>query len=400
MSMPNRHPAERSFCWLLTSEALTQLASFVYSLTLSWTVYGLSRSPGAMAAVLLSGFLPRIALTLLGGYTADRLPRRRVLLAATLLRAMLLLSLAALASEHLLAIWSLGCAGALMGLATAFFAPAQRSLLAQTVSADGRQRQNALWASMGQMMTVVGMAAGAVLLSFAGAAGTFALAAALFAAAGFSLLPLPYRSGQTADGGAQQQSREALGILRRHPFLPIGMAVAALFTVSGEAPNVVLVPWLVRVHLGAGPWALSLTWIAFSVGALLTTGLLSAMRPARRRGLLAFGMTALAGLSVSASAFARTTWELSLCQFCVGAFAMVHGVLWESLMQEHVPAGHFGKVSALEHTLGSSAYPLGLLLIGGLSGAVGGVAVMAWAGVVCACSALSALLVGPIRRLD
>lgn len=326
-----------------------------------------------MAAVILSGIAPRIGLTLMGGYAADRLPRRVILIGTSGLRASVLLVLSVLTGLRLLGIPVLEMAAAVLGISAAFFAPAQRALLAETVSEAARQRQNALWIAVGQAMTVVGMATGALLLTLLGQGLTFARAALLYVGAGLALLPIPERASEVRSTAAPQQIREALSILRDRPFLPVGMAVAVLFTVFGEAPNVVLVPWLVRVHLGAGPVALAATWIAFSAGALLTTGLLSALRPAHRRGPVAFGMTTLAGLALAGSALALSPWQLWLFQFLVGAFAMIHGVLWEGILQEHVPREHFGKIGALEHTLGSAAYPFGLLLVGVLSGPVGGV---------------------------
>lgn len=78
--------------------------------------------------------------------------------------------------------------------------------------------------------------------------------------------------------------RDPTGYLTRHRVLAISLAVMAMFSVTGEAANVVLVPWVATVHLHGSPAVLSATWICFSLGGLLATMTLGSMRNLRRRG--------------------------------------------------------------------------------------------------------------------
>src|SRR2546421_11229182 len=79
---------------LLLAHAQSTLGSGAGSVALLVLVYARFHSPVAVAAILLCDFAPAMALGAVVGVLADRWPRRRLLIAGDLLRAVAFLGLA------------------------------------------------------------------------------------------------------------------------------------------------------------------------------------------------------------------------------------------------------------------------------------------------------------------
>src|SRR5450631_4256545 len=70
-----------NFRYFITARFLTAMSSEMQAVAVAWQVYGLTHRPFDLGLVGLAQFLPGILLFLLAGHTADRVPRRRILLA-------------------------------------------------------------------------------------------------------------------------------------------------------------------------------------------------------------------------------------------------------------------------------------------------------------------------------
>ena len=94
--MPDTPPLgrNRGFALLWAAEALATLGDKVLFVALAWLVLNLTGSSLAMGGLLLCFSLPGIAFLVMGGVASDRLPRRAVMVAADLLRGLMVLALA------------------------------------------------------------------------------------------------------------------------------------------------------------------------------------------------------------------------------------------------------------------------------------------------------------------
>ena len=92
---PYRVLRHRDFRLLWLSQLVSLTGSQMQTVALHWHVYLLTRSPLALGALGLTRVVPIIALSLVGGVTADRFDRRRLMFRA---QAVMLLGSAALAA--------------------------------------------------------------------------------------------------------------------------------------------------------------------------------------------------------------------------------------------------------------------------------------------------------------
>ena len=72
---------ERDFRLVWAGRTISELGSALVPVALTFAVLDLTGSATSLGLVLVSAFVPRVVLLLLGGVFADRLPRRRVMLA-------------------------------------------------------------------------------------------------------------------------------------------------------------------------------------------------------------------------------------------------------------------------------------------------------------------------------
>src|SRR5919109_154717 len=95
----------RDFRLLWTGMTVSLLGDGIFYVAIAWQVYELSDAPTALSTVGLAMSLSQVVFLLLGGVASDRFDRRRVMLAADLLRAAVIGLLSVLALTGSLRLW-------------------------------------------------------------------------------------------------------------------------------------------------------------------------------------------------------------------------------------------------------------------------------------------------------
>jgi MFS family permease len=391
---------ERDFRLLFLGQAVSWLGTGMVGVALAFAVLDVTRSVSDLGYVFAARSLPMVVFLLAGGVFADRLPRRGVMIAADVVR---------LASQGLLAglliggvarLWEIVVLVTIGGAATAFFNPAVTGLVAQVVSPGRLQQANALRSVSASLGGVLGPALAGALVATVGAGYALAVDAATFAvSAGFlarlrlppdERLPAQAILHDLAEGWREFKSRT---------WLLTANVEAALANALVLAPYTVLGPVVSKRSLGgAGAWALISA--AFGAGSIL--GGVVALRYRPRRPLLVglaltiFDAPLLALLALHVHAVAIAAFAL-----LGGASLTLLNTLWETTIQEQVPARFLSRITAYDLFTSVGAYPLGLALAGVLAAHVLGVAGMLWLGAGTAVVLSTAVFLVPsIRALE
>lgn len=100
-------------------------------MAIAWQAYRLRNSPSALAAIGLAWTLPMLVVVLLGwwwscwrGSSVIRVPRRRLMLLADVVRAAAIATMGALVLAGVVRLWHLVALAALYGCGEALFGPA------------------------------------------------------------------------------------------------------------------------------------------------------------------------------------------------------------------------------------------------------------------------------------
>ena len=169
--------------------------------------------------------IPTIVLLLAGGVVTDRFDRRRVMLAADLIRGVAVGTLAVLALTDSLEIWQIVALSAVYGAGTAFFGPAFDAIVPQILAEDELAQANALDQLVRPIaFRLIGPALGGWLVASIGAGSAFALDAASFIVSAVAV-QFARTAARGADVGRLGGGRDPRGLpLRAGARLALGHA--------------------------------------------------------------------------------------------------------------------------------------------------------------------------------
>ena len=187
--MTDRHPllAYPQLRYYLTARLAATLAQNSLVVVIGWQVYDLARqtmdtkaAAFQLGMVGLVQFMPLLLLSLVVGWTADRLDRRWIARAAIALEVVCGVILAVANIQHVLSLPILFGVAALLGVARAFAMPALQALAPNLVPPEALPRTIALSSIAWQIGAVMGPATGGYLYAI-GHATPYVVSAALFA---------------------------------------------------------------------------------------------------------------------------------------------------------------------------------------------------------------------------
>ncbi|GAT66720.1 permease [Planomonospora sphaerica] len=385
------------FRLLWTGQALSHLGDAVTPVALALAIVTATGSATDLGLVLAAQSVAAVALMLPGGVWADRLPRQRVMLAADLVRALTHALMGAELITGTVDVAHLAALAAVSGAASAFFLPATTGLVPATVDPEHLPRANALMsiAARGSMLLGPGIATALALTAGPGwalllDAATFAVSAVLLARLRPAPLPpVPQeRFGrQLADGWAE---------LRRHRWYWTNLAGHALWNL-GRCALITIGPAVAVAHLGG-----ELAWGMIAQGGTAGAfcGALLALRFRPRRPLVAANLALALGAPpfVLLAAGAPAPVVAAAYGLMVGGLAFM-SPLWETAVQEHIPAEALSRVSAYDWLLSLGLTPLGMALAGPLAAAAGTAPTLYGAAALIAASCLGVLLLPDVRNL-
>jgi MFS family permease len=338
-----RFPEYRAF---LVSMSVVFFATQIQSTVLGWQVYELTRDPLSLGLVGLAEALPFLALTLVGGWAADRADRRDLSLAslaavATSGVALLLLSLGQPPS-----VWPLYGAQAVAGLGRAFFRPASAALGSELVPREHYQNAAAWRSSVMHLAMVAGPAAGGALIALGGNRLAYALVVALVAG-GLAAMAVISRRPRPAPAGAHigRDLADGVRFVFAQPLLLGAMSLDLFAVLFGGA--VALLPLFAREVLHVGEVGFGVLRAAPAIGSVAMSLALARFGHFRRAGRALLWCVAGFGISWIAFALSRS-YVLSLALLAVGgALDNVSVVLRATLVQTQTPQEKMGPVAAV-----------------------------------------------------
>ena len=330
-------------------------------------MYRLTGSGLKVGVTVAFEILPVLALGFVAGAVVDRFPRRRVMVAADLGRALIALALVVW-SDELAVVYA-----AAFGLSalTVFFNPASASAVPSVVAAEDLGGANAaLWSAAVLSQIALAPAAGA-LVAWTGAGPAFLLNALSFAVSAWLLAGLVLPAGAPpAPARRWDQVAEGLRAVRDTPLLRTLAGVQALAALSAGATSALLVV-LAEDHLGAGAGRFGLMIGAIGVGAGIGPLVLQRVVADLRRPALLFGPYVLRGaVDLVLAAFSSFAVALgALVAYGVGTSTGM--VTWNTVLQSSVPDRVRGRVFAFYDVVWQSSRLLSIGVGGALADLVG-----------------------------
>ncbi|MER7023776.1 MULTISPECIES: MFS transporter [Streptomyces] len=391
--------AGRNYTILTTATVVSGLGHAGALIAAAFAVLGAGGSATDVGLVAAARTVPLVALLLVGGALADRLPRHRVMVAANALSCLSQGGFALLVLTGDPQLWQMAALAALGGAGQAFFGPASEGMVLASVSGEHASRAFAVYRMGMNGANIGGAALGGALIAAVGPGWVLAADAAAFACAGAlrAFLDVSGVPPRTGDGGMVRALRDGWQEVISRPWL---WSVVVQFSVVNAviaAAEAVYGPLVADAHLGGpGPWGVALG--AFGAGTVAGALLMTRYRPRR---LLLAGSLCVFPLALPSAALAvpvSAGW-LTLVMGLTGVAVEVFVVTWMTALHQEIPEEKFSRVSSYDWLGSVAGIPLATAFAGPVQDAVGlRAALWGCAGLVVLLTA-AVLCVPGVRRL-
>ncbi len=353
----------RDFRRTYTAVVVSELGDAFQYVALMWFAL-VTAGPLGVLAVRLADSVPALIFGLHGGVVADRRDRRNTMVAADVVRGLVLVPVAVAGLTGNLQLWMLVVAAFAVVTATSYFDPAYGALLPALVERRNVQTANGLVRASAEAVRVGGWAAAGGLLVFMPLSLFFLFNAASFFAS--AILIAGVRAARTrTEIVTPPRIREGFSALRPRRALTIGVLVLAVGVTVGSGTWMVGVPQLVRKTLDLGPGSFSLVAAAYAVGAVTAGALLSRIAVRHKVRLSLFLWLGYA-VGYTLFALADSLPPALAAGVVTGAIQAGVMVLLYSAAQEEVPDAVLGRVIGLISLVHRGAHATGLIFIGPL----------------------------------
>ncbi len=342
-----------------------------------WLVYELSGSPLQLGFLGAASSIPTIAAALVGGVIADRVDRRRMLIATSISIAVLLALLSVLDGSGVVAVWHVLAIAGAIALIVGFDFPSRQAFFPSLITREHMMSAVALNAILWQGSRMFLPALGGVIIALtdtwvifaAGAAGFIAMSRVMAGFAPTSAADMPLAVGhsgrQFADGVRFIASRRMFSVL---------MLLTYATTFFGTS-FVQLMPAFARL-LGASEAGYGLLLSATGIGSVTGTLIVAPLQRSPRLGRLLLvslmcAATVLIAFNICVALLPGRMMGYVLALSCAMLATMCTSMFMVTsmtVMQLAVPDGLRGRVMGL-YSICFSLIPLGGLL-GGVVAAV------------------------------
>ena len=363
---------------------------------LPYQIYLLTGSVFHVGLIGLFQAIPLIALPLLGGVLADRMDRRRVLIATQTGLALTALALAFVTQIGFTELWVLYGLTAVAASFSAIDQPARGSLVPTLVDRSELPAAIALNQMLHSTAAIVGPAIGGVIIASLGIAAAYWLDALTFAAAiGAAVAlraprqpaPLPQSILESLVEGVQYVTRNRL------LFSSMVIDLLAMFFGSVRA----LMPFYAEQVFRVGAQGLGLLFAAPGVGALLaavTSGWVSHVRRPGVAVLLAVG-----AWGIAIAAFGLMTQELFVLGLVLVALAeaadVLSAIFRHTILQSVVREELRGRLTAINGLFVIGGPHLGQVRAGAVAALVSPQFAVISGGVACVLAAIAVTIWAP-----
>jgi MFS family permease len=340
-------------------------------IVLPFAVLSIGGSITDVGLVAAAGTLPFIVLGLVGGVLADRVDRKRILIASDVVRLLVQLTAGLLLVTGHAQVWHLAALTAVFGAADSFFSPAFTGMVPLTVAqAHHLQPATALRAMVYSTGSLVGPAIGAALVATVGEGGALLADAGTFAVSVACLVGLRPRVVERGDpepfgAGLRGGWHE----VRRRTWVWTFLLAMIVYTVVVLPSIYVLGPVLMRDEYdGATSWAI--VTFAFGLGSIVADVLLIRWRP---RYALRTGAGALALASCQAVIIGSGAGIVVIAgvEFFAAIGVSACFTLWDTSLQEHIPEAKLSRVSSYDFAATIGMMPVGMLVAPPVADAIG-----------------------------
>lgn len=331
-----------------------------------WLIYRLSHSAFLLALDQFLGGIPIFLFSLIGGVIADRVERRRILLASQYLQMASAAVLTVLVTTGVVHVWHILCLSFVSGFAQAFGGPAYQALIPTLVEKDDMPNAIALNSIQFNVAVMVGPALAGQTLAKLGEKWCFGLNALSFLAPIVALTMirtrfLPIKTGESILNSLKQGIQFARKQGSMEALIVLAFCMTAL-----AMPMRTYIPVFVKDIFHRGPETYGNLLALMGLGSIFGSLGIASLGNIKRKGRIALGALICLGATISGFALSKSLPLSGALLVITGASMMTVFATVNSLVQLITTNEMRGRVMSAYNFAFRGGMPLGNLLSGWL----------------------------------
>ena len=363
--------------WL--GQSVSILGDQFYLVALPWLVLGLTGSSLALGSILLTHTVMRVAFQLLGGAISDMVSQRKLMIASSLVRALVCAILTALVLSQKIHLWHLFIVVAVFGMADAFFTPALKAFIPGIIPKENLVAGNSLLNTSSLLAMFLGPSLAGIVISVIGMGGAFAFDTASFVFVAGCLLLM--RSRPSSEAAPEQilaktnarraQLLRSIGEGLRYtyyePTLRALLTITAVVEFAFAGPFTVGLASLANVKFAGGAAAFGAMLSSLGGGLLVGTLVVGALHARFSFGKTILWLTTGLGFGLTLLGLVPNVIWACVLMALIGMIAGYTQVLMASWLQTKSDPQLRGRVMSVVMLSAYGLTPLSYLLTGALT---------------------------------
>ncbi len=363
--------------------AVSLAGTWMQNMAQAWLVYRLTRSEWMLGLTWFCASLPVLILSPIAGALADRLPRRRIVMATQVAGMVQAAILAALTLSGRIEIWHILALALLLGVSTAFDIPSRQSMFIHLVGRDDLLNAISLNSATFNMARIIGPSLGGFIVARWGEGPCFLLNSVSYVAVIIALAFMRVREQPRVEPESPAESLKAgIDFVRRTPEAFALLALCGLISIAAS-PGSTLAPVFAEGIFEKGAQGLGLLSAGMGAGAILGTLSLARRRGARGLPRVILGSTTTLAVALGIYGASPSFWLCLAMMPVIGMSVMRHSASANTTLQMSIPDSYRGRVMGLYSMMVIGMTPIGSLLSGALAEAIGSRATMIVGAVGC-----------------
>jgi MFS family permease len=356
----------RDFRLMWIGACTSSIGTWMQAMAQGLLVLKLSNSAFLLGLDAFLAGIPIFLFSLIGGVVADRIERRKVLLASQIVQMSTAATLTILVAFDLKVVWPILCLSFITGFAQAFGGPAYQALIPTLVDKEDMPNAIALQSIQFNVARILGPVLGGLALTKLGEVWCFGLNAVSFLAPVISLLViktrfLPEKTTESILFGI----KEGFAFIRKQSSME-GLMVLAFCMTGLGVPMITFLPYFAKNIFHQGPTVLTYFLSVSGLGSILGALIVAALGNVKRKGRIALISLLALGAGIGGFALSTAIWFSCLMLFLSGAALISVFALVNSLVQLITTNEMRGRVMSIYNFAFRGGMPFGSLITGAL----------------------------------
>lgn len=325
----------------------SEIGTQMMMVAIAWQVYQMTHSAASLGWIGVSGFIPILIFSLVGGLAADNMDRKKLLIYSQVFQAFVALVLAFTSYYGFITPVIIYILNALLSVGKAFQAPARQAIIPQLVPKEQFINAISLNTLVRQSSSVIGPSIAGFLIAFYGVNSIYFINAVSFLVLIITLVPINVHIRTVTEKAEFSFGSILEGVKFIYGNKILLWTMILDFIANFFSSATLLLPIFAADILKVGAQGLGVLYAAPAIGAVVAGLIMASLGNIRNQGKVILGSVLIYGAATIG--FGLSGWYLLSLFFLslVGAGDMVSTVLRNTIRQILTPDHIRGRMTAV-----------------------------------------------------